>query len=1321
MKAESSGQAVGINYGTVIQQNFTGAFALLKDATISLDPLPADIGLVDPANPDDLLGLFSGRKWLIEEIDTFVDGCVKDRVGGHLFIEAEAGMGKSALAAYLAFTRHWPTHVTRLPGGTSPETARLNLAAQTIARWQLADAAPGGVLPTGSDTTVWLYQRLCDAKARRDDVEPDVPVVLLVDGLDEAPQAAAGELPLGLPKHVPAGCAVVAMTRPGVRLPVGVGRVKRIPVESQLNRDDLATYLKSAVGKDPQLREAITRAKLSQEVFCRRLLNASGGVWIYAVMVLDQIRQGRSASDVSELPVGLASYYTDNIDRWHDDPTVAWPDVGLPLLAMLAAAREPLPGQQLAAWAGLPVAAVRTVLRGPFKPFLATRPGGDPDLYAIRHQSLRDMCHGQLPIEAADASRVMELAHDLAEEVRHAHGQIADALTPSGPNSSRDWTSIDDYTRLNLPEHAAAAGTLDDLVVDPGFLLACPLADILRRRQYLTTDVGRTAVAALELAANSWSDPDTRVNWLQVSARKLRCDFLADAIVAGRPGWSARWAFWQGSAHRQLAGHTGEVERLVVVEVPDGRRLLASGDSRGAVLLWDPVTGQRHAELAGHIDNARALRVMELPDGRQLLASGGRDGVVRLWDPVTGQPHAELAGHPGGVWHLVMVDLPDGRRLLAAGGHDGVVRLWDPATGEPNAELAGHTDEICELTVVELPDGRRLLASGDRQGVVRLWDPATGEQHAELAGHTKMIWELAVVELPDGRPLLASSDSGGMVRLWDPVTGQEHAEISAHTGKVTALVAVETPDGRQLLASACDADDIVRLWDPITGHQHAQLTSYSDGRLLVVELPDGRQLLATSTRGGMILLWDPATGQKHAQFDGHDTYTWVLAVIEADDGRRLLASGGADSMVRLWDPATGKRHAELPGHIPWCGALAVVNLPDGRQLLASGDGNSGTDGSVRLWDPVAIQHHIEQAGHTDDVEALAVVKLPDRRQILASGGRDGMVMLWDPVTGHQHGKMGGRTNGFHTGGVGALTVVELPDGRQLIASGDGGGDNADEGDGIVLLWDPATGHLHSELEGHSQWVHTLVTVKLPDDSRQLLASCDRDGTVRLWDPATGHQHAGPIDTGGAWTLAVVELPDGRQLIASGDYDGTVRLWDPVTGHQRAEVGTPGYGMSAMAVVKLSARRQLLAVGYDDGTASFCDPVAGQASELKGCTGGLLGVVELPNGRQLLASRHGKSAVRLWDPVTGHQHAELVGQTSMISALAVVELPDRQRLLASGDYEGIVRLWDPITGHQRAELVGHTNKVSALAVMKLSDGQQLLASAGDRAVIVWAFT
>jgi hypothetical protein len=99
------------------------------------------------------LAHFTGRAWLIEQIDLFI----RARQRGYVIIQAEAGVGKSTLAAHLAGTRPWLHHFTRLPGGRSPVAARKSLAAQLIARWDLlGEWAPEGILPAASDRVDWF-------------------------------------------------------------------------------------------------------------------------------------------------------------------------------------------------------------------------------------------------------------------------------------------------------------------------------------------------------------------------------------------------------------------------------------------------------------------------------------------------------------------------------------------------------------------------------------------------------------------------------------------------------------------------------------------------------------------------------------------------------------------------------------------------------------------------------------------------------------------------------------------------------------------------------------------------------------------------------------------------------------------------------------------------------------------------------------------------------------------------------------------------------------------------------------------------------------
>ena len=143
----------GVQYGSgnkqqnyfapVTQYVFSGGFERLRDVCFDPAPLARDLDLAR----------FTGREWLIGQIDTFIE----DRPRGYVIIQAEAGVGKSTLAAHLAGTRPWPCHFTRLPGGRSPEAARKNLAAQLIAQWDLERVDAGGS-PAGRRVAAGLVQ-----------------------------------------------------------------------------------------------------------------------------------------------------------------------------------------------------------------------------------------------------------------------------------------------------------------------------------------------------------------------------------------------------------------------------------------------------------------------------------------------------------------------------------------------------------------------------------------------------------------------------------------------------------------------------------------------------------------------------------------------------------------------------------------------------------------------------------------------------------------------------------------------------------------------------------------------------------------------------------------------------------------------------------------------------------------------------------------------------------------------------------------------------------------------------------------------------------
>jgi small GTP-binding protein len=225
--------------------------------------------------------------------------------------------------------------------------------------------------------------------------------------------------------------------------------------------------------------------------------------------------------------------------------------------------------------------------------------------------------------------------------------------------------------------------------------------------------------------------------------------------------------------------------------------------------------------------------------------------------------------------------------------------------------------------------------------------------------------------------------------------------------------------------------------------------------------PDGK-FLASPSRDNTIKVWSLHKSESVFILLGHPN--WVNSVVWSPDSK-LLASGDENGDIYLWNIKERKLIKVLKGHLIRIECLAWS--PD-RKYLGSASG----DGTVIIWSMDHFKREQEINDHNRWVNAISWSKKGD---YLATGAEDNSVKIWD-----SNFKL---INNLKCDNW----VTDLdwsPDGSQL----------ANTSGSVIKIWDPLTGKLKFNVQGHEGRVKS---VSYSFDGN-LLASKSQDNTIRLW-------------------------------------------------------------------------------------------------------------------------------------------------------------------------------------------------------------------------------
>ena len=1086
--------------------------------------------------------LFTGRSTVMAALSAWLAGSAS-QPGPLRVITGSPGSGKSAVLGALVCAAHpllrdaMPEIYLRLAGPSRP-AAVPRLAVVHARNRDLAEVL-GSVgrqlswpdAPSGGWDTAELLEMV-----RGLDLQP----VLAVDALDEAAEPVGLMRDMVLPLVASGAARVVVGVRPWGDLFAPLldaasadgGLVDLDAVPPGALRSDLANYVAELLAESRHYRDDYDLRHKVAAVTAEAL--ADGGRRLGS----EFLAAGLFADYLDALPRPLADLAAvraavpDSLDKLLE-MRLARLGAGRgwlrPVLAVLAHAKgggmpRKLVTAGAASVAGSAAPAEREVADALEAARFYLRRSMDSDgtvLYRLFHKAFDDRlveypADPELPTidRRSDASRLLDA---LLAGLQ---------LSPVNSHSIWAWDRAEPYLLRHAIEHAADAGRVDELLIDPDFLVSAEPDRVVLHLAAATSRSAQESVAVYR----------TSLHWHRGSSQPSRRDILAAdaarwglpelAAALSRPPWRLRWATG-GTVDRafraQLTGHSDGVN-TVATSVVAGMPVAVSGGEDGQLRVWDLSAGRLvHQPLIGHILRVTAVATGTMA-GRPIVVSGSDDRTVRVWDLTTGQSIRQIPMARDQAVYAVAIATVSGRALAIVAVQGSGIRIWDLTSGWPRSEFlrdAGLVNAVAAATV----DGRPVVITAAR-GTVRMWDLATRAPIGQpWAADIGMVNAITTSDL-DGRPVAIIAGGEGAVRVWDLAeTRPVGPGWYDHSGPVLTVGVADIAGRRQVISGGLDGT--IRLWDLATGELVGQPVRRSRAAVNAVATTElaGCPLAITADDDGNVLVWDLSASEPvgHPRM-GHPTLVGAVAVAGTD--RPLAVTGDNSGLVLFWDLATGERVGQAAGLHSGRVRAAATAVVGGRTIAVT----AGEDWTLRIWKlPNGEPIGRPLIGHPGPIHAMRTTTV-DGWPVAVTGGHDWTVGIWDLTAG----RPAREPLGGHTGPVEAVATGTMA-GRPIAVTADS--------NGLMLLWQlstgRATGRQIAKLTGP---VKALAVTSL---SGQPVAVTSSDmGTLMVWNLETGEAVGPPLGRPGTEVTALVAAEVGNTpVVITAGADGLLRTWD----------------------------------------------------------------------------------------------------------------------------------------------------------------------------------
>ncbi|KAK2950936.1 putative Phospholipase A-2-activating protein [Blattamonas nauphoetae] len=198
-----------------------------------------------------------------------------------------------------------------------------------------------------------------------------------------------------------------------------------------------------------------------------------------------------------------------------------------------------------------------------------------------------------------------------------------------------------------------------------------------------------------------------------------------------------------------LVGHSGAVFCCCYIlpnqSYPNGA--IASGSSKGEIIVWDVKTGQILATLAGH---QAAVSAICYTVSNNRIVSGSWDGSIRVWE--NHQTLQEIKQHSSAVQCLI--PLPEANSF-ASTSSDGSICVFKD--GQTMSVMKGHQQPVRSLILL---NGRQFVSVGN-DGIMIVWN-----EHGQVDRMTNVSSLLVYTIAAINQSTVATAGEDRMISIW---------------------------------------------------------------------------------------------------------------------------------------------------------------------------------------------------------------------------------------------------------------------------------------------------------------------------------------------------------------------------------------------------------------------------------------------------------------------------------------------------------------------------------------------------------------------------